>query len=113
MLEVPVLWGYLGVAWTRLRERANVRLLRGGLNSAVLPPRWWVQLWREYSPMAMVEVPPKAAAVRRGRGADTPPLAPRRTRTRRGKIRLVTLDALDARTAAAHSVRRANRHAVQ
>ena len=34
-----------------------------------------------------------------------PPLAPRRTRTRRGKIRLVTLDALDARTAAAHSVR--------
>jgi hypothetical protein len=55
--------------------------------------------------MAMVEVPPEAAAVRQGRGADTPPLAPRRTRTRRGKVRLITLDALDARTAAAHSVR--------
>jgi hypothetical protein len=55
--------------------------------------------------MTMVEVPPEAAAVRQGRGADTPPLAPSRTRTRRGKVRLITLAALDARTAAAHSVR--------
>jgi hypothetical protein len=55
--------------------------------------------------MAVVEVPPEVAAVRQGRGADSPPLAPRRTRTRRGKVRLITLDALDARTAAAHSVR--------
>jgi hypothetical protein len=52
-----------------------------------------------------VEMQPDKDDMRQPCAADTPVLVPRRTRTRRGKVRLISLDALDARTAAARAAR--------
>jgi hypothetical protein len=52
-----------------------------------------------------LQTPSDATAMRPGNGIDAPRL-PRRSKTRKGKIRLLTLDALDARTAAAQSARK-------
>jgi hypothetical protein len=52
-----------------------------------------------------LQTPSDATAMRPGNGIDAPRL-PRRSKTRKGKIRLLTLDALDARTAAAQAARK-------
>ena len=52
-----------------------------------------------------LEIPPDATATQPGSRIDAPPL-PRRSKTRKGKIRLLTIDCLDARTAAAQAARK-------
>lgn len=53
----------------------------------------------------VLEMPPDADAVQQANG-DVTTMLPRRSKTRQGKVRLLTLDALDARTAAAQAARR-------
>jgi hypothetical protein len=47
-----------------------------------------------------LEIPPDAAAVQQTNGVGNANLLPKRSKTRQGKPRLLTLDSLDARSAA-------------